>query len=178
MKRKATGKRARFEIFARDGFKCRYCGRQADEVQLVLDHMVPLCQGGSDERENLITSCFDCNAGKAGKTIVQHVPTDEDRLAREQEMREQERALDVARRAAEARAETRQVVVDYLCTAYGVEECGARDVDFLLAYYYQHGAETLFHWIDVAASRVPLRRASRYISGIRRRILEGTEGDS
>jgi hypothetical protein len=173
--RKGIGKRIRFEIFARDGFKCRYCGRQSDEVQLVLDHMVPVCRGGGDELENLITSCFECNAGKAGKTIVEHVPTDGDRLAREQEMREQERSLDVARRTAEARAETRQVVVDYLCTAYGVRECGGRDVDFLLAYYYQHGPEKVFEWIDLAASRVPIRRAGRYISGIRRRLIEEGE---
>lgn len=59
----------RFEIFKRDKFTCQYCGRTPPEVMLELDHIVPLSQGGSEEFSNLITSCFDCNRGKAGRPI-------------------------------------------------------------------------------------------------------------
>ena len=60
-----AGLRMRFEIFKRDKFTCQYCGRTPPAVLLELDHIVPRSQGGSDEEPNLITSCSDCNRGKA-----------------------------------------------------------------------------------------------------------------
>jgi len=62
--------RLRFSIFARDGFRCRYCGRspQEDEVKLVIDHVIPVSKGGTDEPGNLITSCAECNRGKGNLT--------------------------------------------------------------------------------------------------------------
>ena len=69
-KRETTVKpwvRLRFSILARDGFRCRYCGRSAQEdaVRLEVDHIVPRSQGGDDSPSNLITSCQECNYGKA-----------------------------------------------------------------------------------------------------------------
>lgn len=61
----AVSKRLRFEIFRRDGYTCRYCGRAAPEVKLVPDHIVPTALGGRDEPTNLVTSCEDCNSGKS-----------------------------------------------------------------------------------------------------------------
>lgn len=55
----------RFEIFSRDGFACQYCGGQAPNVQLVVDHVVPVAHGGGNEESNLATACYPCNAGKA-----------------------------------------------------------------------------------------------------------------
>lgn len=60
----AVSKRLRFEIFRRDGFKCRYCGLLAGETELTIDHVVPRTLGGSDDPTNLVTACKDCNAGK------------------------------------------------------------------------------------------------------------------
>ncbi len=57
--------RLRFLILKRDGFKCRYCGKTGDEAPLEVDHMIPRVQGGETTAENLITSCRDCNRGKA-----------------------------------------------------------------------------------------------------------------
>lgn len=56
----------RFSIMARDGFRCRYCGRSAqdDGVKLNVDHIVPKDKGGNNEPSNLITACQDCNVGK------------------------------------------------------------------------------------------------------------------
>ena len=65
MARKSTGKRQRFRIFERDSFTCQYCGKRPPEVVLHLDHIVPVSKGGQDDDENLITSCADCNLGKA-----------------------------------------------------------------------------------------------------------------
>lgn len=58
--------RTRFEIFKRDSFTCRYCGRKSPEVVLEIDHIMPVCEGGGDDAINLITSCWECNRGKAG----------------------------------------------------------------------------------------------------------------
>ena len=64
-KRKSTGKRARFEVFKRDEFTCRYCGSRPPGVILHVDHIVPVSKGGTDDLDNLATACQSCNAGKA-----------------------------------------------------------------------------------------------------------------
>lgn len=61
----AVGKRTRFEIFKRDGFQCMYCGKTPPQAVLECDHIHPVSLGGSDDTENLITSCEDCNRGKS-----------------------------------------------------------------------------------------------------------------
>lgn len=58
--------RTRFEVFKRDDFTCRYCGRSTPSVVLEVDHVVPSCDGGTDDLINLVTSCWECNRGKAG----------------------------------------------------------------------------------------------------------------
>lgn len=67
----------RFEVFKRDGFICRYCGRKTPQVILEVDHVIPSSKGGVDEIENLVTSCFDCNRGK-GATLLTQVMLDKD----------------------------------------------------------------------------------------------------
>lgn len=57
-------RRLRFEILRRDSHTCRYCGAQAPDVKLTVDHVIPVALGGGDEPQNLITACADCNAGK------------------------------------------------------------------------------------------------------------------
>lgn len=61
----AVSKRLRYEILRRDNFTCRYCGAQAPQVLLEVDHVMPRSRGGSDTQGNLVTSCEDCNGGKA-----------------------------------------------------------------------------------------------------------------
>lgn len=63
--RTSISTRRRFEIFKRDGFRCRYCGRTSDEAKLHVDHVDPVALGGSDDDANLVTACSDCNLGKA-----------------------------------------------------------------------------------------------------------------
>ena len=56
-------------ILARDNYTCRYCGRHAPEVELHVDHIFPKSGGGSDGKNNLITSCKDCNLGKGANRL-------------------------------------------------------------------------------------------------------------
>lgn len=62
-------KGVRFEIFKRDSFTCQYCGRKAPEVILELDHVNPRSNQGSNNPENYMTSCIDCNRGKGSKLL-------------------------------------------------------------------------------------------------------------
>ncbi|MEK0338211.1 MAG: HNH endonuclease, partial [Nitrosopumilus sp.] len=67
----------RFEIFKRDEFTCQYCGRKSPEVILEVDHIIPKSKDGTDEKENLTTSCFECNRGK-GRTLLDTILKDKD----------------------------------------------------------------------------------------------------
>lgn len=55
----------RNRIYKRDGHKCVYCGNGKN---LTLDHVVPKSRGGTNEWNNLVTSCFKCNLKKGNKT--------------------------------------------------------------------------------------------------------------
>lgn len=84
--------RTRFEIFKRDDFTCRYCARKSPEVVLEVDHIVPQCEGGTDDPVNLATSCWECNRGKSGVPLNQ-VMTGEDPHDKAIEILERERQL-------------------------------------------------------------------------------------
>lgn len=93
---KPLSKRTRFEIFKRDGFTCQYCGRRPPEVVLEVDHIHPRSKGGADNDINLISSCADCNRGKAAKMLTDVSPrpdADLRYLEVQQEVAEAERYL-------------------------------------------------------------------------------------
>jgi len=68
--RQPVSKKDRFEAFKRDGFACQYCGRTPPAVTLEVDHMLPVSAGGGSSVDNLLTSCFDCNRGKASALLT------------------------------------------------------------------------------------------------------------
>lgn len=84
--------RTRFEVFKRDNFTCRYCGRTTPEVVLEIDHVVPVAEGGSNDPINLVTACWDCNSGKSNVPLNE-VITGEDPHDRAILLLEQERQL-------------------------------------------------------------------------------------
>lgn len=82
----AVSKRLRFEVLRRDNHTCRYCGRAAPEVRITVDHVVAVALGGSDDPENLVAACSECNAGKssvpADAGLIEDVAADAMRWAR------------------------------------------------------------------------------------------------
>ncbi len=102
----AVSKRVRFEILRRDGHTCRYCGAQAPDVKLTVDHVIPEALGGSDEPSNLVTACADCNSGKTStapdQAVVEDVSEDALRWAK------------AAREVAETRRTDRQELTNLL----------------------------------------------------------------
>jgi len=91
-KRKQLSVRTRFEVFKRDDFTCRYCGRKSPDVVLEIDHIIPVADNGSNDEMNLVTSCFECNSGKSDKPLGQMV-TGEDPHDKAIELWERERQL-------------------------------------------------------------------------------------
>lgn len=73
-KRKPLSKKLRFEVFKRDFFTCSYCGCTPPETTLEVDHIDPVSKGGTNDINNLVTSCFDCNRGK-GAVPLYSVPS-------------------------------------------------------------------------------------------------------
>jgi 5-methylcytosine-specific restriction endonuclease McrA len=50
-------------IFARDAYRCQYCGRPAENV----DHVVPRSRGGRHSWDNVVAACRACNAAKSDR---------------------------------------------------------------------------------------------------------------
>ena len=69
MAREPISKKTRFDVFKRDAFTCQYCGQTPPSVTLEVDHIEPVCEGGSNDKDNLITACFGCNRGKGGERL-------------------------------------------------------------------------------------------------------------
>lgn len=59
----------RFQVLKRDNNTCVYCGSKPPNAVLEVDHVIPRSMGGTDNMENLVTSCFNCNRGKRDKLI-------------------------------------------------------------------------------------------------------------
>ena len=62
-------------LFARDRYRCQYCGRAGVELRpreaLTRDHVVPLSRGGLNVWGNVVTACSPCNTRKAN-----HLPAE------------------------------------------------------------------------------------------------------
>jgi 5-methylcytosine-specific restriction endonuclease McrA len=58
---------SRRALFARDGWRCVYCGTSSG--RLTLDHVVPRSRGGESIWENVVTSCAPCNLRKGNRLL-------------------------------------------------------------------------------------------------------------
>jgi len=67
-KPKSPVKFSRQNIYARDKYRCQYCGEKFSSEELTYDHVVPRSRGGKTEWENIVTCCVDCNRRKGGRT--------------------------------------------------------------------------------------------------------------
>lgn len=108
MARQGLSKRIRFEVFKRDQFTCQYCGHRPPDVLLQVDHVIAVAKGGSNDPDNLVTSCATCNAGKSDRPLNGLLPVIDEmaRLEAMQEMAEravtlkQQKEVAVAQQAA------------------------------------------------------------------------------
>lgn len=63
MKRNVSAKR-KDSIFWRDGGVCRVCKEDVREYAWDIDHILALCDGGTNEDSNLQLLCCNCHAVK------------------------------------------------------------------------------------------------------------------
>jgi 5-methylcytosine-specific restriction endonuclease McrA len=55
-------------LFARDSYRCMYCGRHRSQLRgrefLTRDHVRPISRGGENSWQNVVTACSPCNNRK------------------------------------------------------------------------------------------------------------------
>jgi 5-methylcytosine-specific restriction endonuclease McrA len=59
---------SRVNIYARDHYRCQYCGERKKLSELTYDHVTPRARGGRTEWTNIATACTTCNGRKACRT--------------------------------------------------------------------------------------------------------------
>ncbi len=70
-KRKAFKSHKRQRIYNKTSGHCGYCGIRLEIDGFQIDHIYPLCRGGSNLDINLVASCPLCNKSKGKMTVVE-----------------------------------------------------------------------------------------------------------
>ena len=60
----------REDVFARDGYRCVYCGQVFPAEELSVDHVQPRVKGGDRSGGNLVTACGGCNTLKGHRRLA------------------------------------------------------------------------------------------------------------
>jgi 5-methylcytosine-specific restriction endonuclease McrA len=59
---------SRVNIYARDSYRCQYCGVKCTIAELTYDHVIPRSKGGHTTWDNIVSACYACNREKANRT--------------------------------------------------------------------------------------------------------------
>jgi hypothetical protein len=175
-KRKSTGKKRRFELFKRDGFICQYCGTHPPGVVLVLDHIVPVAAGGTDDDDNLVTACEPCNQGKAARSLSQAPQSLADKAAavaeREEQLRGFHEIMEDRRRRIEADSWT---VADIFIDHFAKDGIRKDFLQSIRHFNEKLGVYEVMEAMEIAVSRVRYEsQCFKYFCGICwKKIREG-----
>ena len=52
------------------GYRCVYCGTKFPANKLTMDHLTPLCDGGSHTVNNVVPACKSCNSKKGPRAVL------------------------------------------------------------------------------------------------------------
>jgi 5-methylcytosine-specific restriction endonuclease McrA len=66
----------RDDVFARDAYRCVYCGEVFTADALSLDHVQPRARGGDHSAGNLVTACGACNVRKGHRRLAEFLADD------------------------------------------------------------------------------------------------------
>ena len=58
----------RKSLFLRDGGKCQYCNATVNKATFTIDHVIPKAKEGQTTWNNVVVSCYNCNAKKGART--------------------------------------------------------------------------------------------------------------
>ncbi|MCK9442727.1 MAG: HNH endonuclease, partial [Methanothrix sp.] len=59
----------RKNVYLRDRGKCVYCNKNVSLSNFTFDHVIPQCDGGKTNWENVVVSCMKCNSKKGSKQL-------------------------------------------------------------------------------------------------------------
>ncbi len=68
----------RTELFARDEWRCVYCGQVFEPAALTVDHVQPRMRGGDGSPGNVVTACAGCNTRKGGRALATFLAAEPD----------------------------------------------------------------------------------------------------
>jgi 5-methylcytosine-specific restriction endonuclease McrA len=66
----------REQVFARDGYRCVYCGGIFPADELTVDHVQARVRGGDRSGGNLVTACTRCNVLKGHRKLAEFLAGD------------------------------------------------------------------------------------------------------
>lgn len=169
----------RFEIFKRDNFTCRYCGRKSPEVVLEVDHIVAVANGGQTDPINLATSCWECNRGKSAIPLAE-IMTGEDPHDRAVLILESKRQLEeyneVLRAERAQRIADHDDLFDYWTSHVGRDWITRMDSHWLLDVLQYVPVEAIRGAMDISIRNGQTKNLS-YVGGIIRRWRSENGGD-
>lgn len=58
-------------VFARDDYRCAYCGERFPAEALSVDHVQPRARGGDNSGGNLVSACGACNTRKGHRRLAE-----------------------------------------------------------------------------------------------------------
>jgi hypothetical protein len=167
-------KSVRFAVFDRDNFTCRYCGKSTDDgIILEADHVIPKSKGGSDEIENLVASCLDCNRGKSAKSIGSTAPeTDRDRRRRLQELAETQRSAEELVALSSAKRERIQTWANIIGEEMSLKKVDRKFCEQAERLANEFGDSDVVEWIGKLSAKFSRmdNNAAKYLNGIARMV--------
>lgn len=189
-KREPIGKKLRFSIFERDKFSCTYCGRtpEEDDVVLHVDHVISVKDGGDNDKDNLVTSCFDCNSGKGAKSVLrgkQTVENLQEELDSANERLEQLKRLTKLRKKlsdVNKKSDTEKIkwIVDAVGEGYN-DKLYKKLGEQITKYHSETARETLIKALEITTEKNDSKNFDdisnyvRYFSGVVRNLVLSPE---
>lgn len=144
---------------------------------MVVDHVVPVAKGGTDDPENLVCACSECNLGKSD------IGLDESRLPLAPgpaEIREQAgqiaEYLDACKALDEKRREFRQYLTNRWCWAMNCNSVPNRFLSRLMSVVSSHGLDIFNAALDVVTAHSAHLRGEdefKYFNGVVKRMVSG-----